>query len=527
METWSVIATVICLLALFKSLFHFLRNSEPKNKSPLPPGPKPIPIISMLSWLGKGLSEIEVMFRSLFSKYGPIITLYFGSYPTILIANGAMAHEALVKNSIHFSGHVKPGMTVKIITSNQHTVSFAEGLLWRLLRRNMAAFIHPSRISSYSRIRRRALSTLIDSLKASSQSHVGPSVGSIEVYKHFQLTVFSIFAFMCFGENIDEKSIHQIVKATVDMIECGSRFQMLDLWPRLAKTILYYRWKEFLHMRKDLEESILPHIKARKKARDDQRTLKVKKKDNNGQDVPKYVDTLLELELEEEGKRALTEDEMVNLCNEFMAAGSYSTWTMLQWIMANVVKYPDIQEKLLKEIKDVIGETAEEVKEEDLPKLQYLRAVVLEGLRRHPPSHFAVPRLMTEDVALGGYTVQKGSTVIFMVSEMAWDPKVWEEPMKFKPERFMAKEGEAFDITCSREIKMLPFGAGRRICPGYSLGMLHLEYFVANLTLRFQWNPVQGDDIDLTEKHVELFVVMKYPLRAQISLRTQIEESCW
>ncbi|PRQ60117.1 putative cytochrome P450 [Rosa chinensis] len=78
---------------------------------------------------------------------------------------------------------------------------------------------------------------------------------------------------------------------------------------------------------------------------------------------------------------------------------------------------------------------------------------------------------------------------------MGWDPKVWEDPMAFKPERFLSGgAGEGFDITGSREIKMMPFGAGRRICPASGLAMLHLEYFVANLVWRFEWKAVDGDD---------------------------------
>jgi len=90
--------------------------------------------------------------------------------------------------------------------------------------------------------------------------------------------------------------------------------------------------------------------------------------------------------------------------------------------------------------------------------------------------------------------------------------------MEFKPERFLVEgsdKGVDFDITGSKEIKMMPFGAGRRICPAYALAMLHLEYFVANLVWQFQWDPVEGDDVDLSEK-VEFTSVMKNPLRARI-----------
>ncbi|WRX22831.1 Cytochrome P450 - like 10 [Theobroma cacao] len=93
---------------------------------------------------------------------------------------------------------------------------------------------------------------------------------------------------------------------------------------------------------------------------------------------------------------------------------------------------------------------------------------------------------------------------------MGWDPKVCEDPMVFRPDRFLNSDGgkEVFDVTGSKEIKMIPFGAGRSICPAYGLAMLHLEYFVANLA-------VDGDDIDLSEKQ-EFTKVMKNPLQADI-----------
>ena len=232
------------------------------------------------------------------------------------------------------------------------------------------------------------------------------------------------------------------------------------------------------------------------------------------------MDTLLELRHPEEDNRKITDNEMVSLCSEFLAGGIDTTATTMPWIMANLVKYPEIQHKLFAEMKGVMGDgTSEEVKEEDLGKLPYLKAVVLEGLRRHPPGLFLEARGVKEDIEFENYVIPKNATVNFMATEMGRGADVWEDPMAFKPERFMGGgAAAAFDVTGSREIKMMPFGAGRRMCPGYGLGILHLEYYLANMIWRFEWKSVDGDDVDLSEK-VEFTVVMKNPLKAIISPR--------
>uniref|UniRef100_A0A803R212 Cytochrome P450 n=1 Tax=Cannabis sativa TaxID=3483 RepID=A0A803R212_CANSA len=150
--------------------------------------------------------------------------------------------------------------------------------------------------------------------------------------------------------------------------------------------------------------------------------------------------------------------------------------------------------------------------------MSYLKGVILEGLRRHPPAHFVLPHAVSEDVVLGGHLVPKNGSVNFMVAEMGWDPKVWEDPMEFKPERFINGDGSKveFDVSGNREIKMMPFGVGRRICPAHALAMLHLEYFVANLVWKFEWNKV--NDVDLSEVQ-EFTVVMKNPLHSCLTLR--------
>ncbi|KAI3995640.1 hypothetical protein MKX01_013686 [Papaver californicum] len=185
--------------------------------------------------------------------------------------------------------------------------------------------------------------------------------------------------------------------------------------------------------------------------------------------------------------------------------------------MANLVKYQDIQSKLYDEIRTSDSDDGE-IKEEDLKELPYLKAVILEGLRRHPPGHFVLPHAVTQDIELDGNVVLKEVTVNVMIAEIGWDSKLWEDPMMFKPERFLNEE--LSDVTGNKEVKMIPFGAGRRMCPASGLAMLHLEFFVANFIKEFKWTAKVGDDIDLSEKQ-EFTIVMKNPLWAHVSPRQQ------
>ena len=102
------------------------------------------------------------------------------------------------------------------------------------------------------------------------------------------------------------------------------------------------------------------------------------------------------------------------------------------------------------------------------------------------------------------------------MAEIGCNGSTWSDPFEFKPERFTeGGEGEAIDLTGTKEIKMMPFGAGRRICPGMALALMHLEYFVANLVNEFEWKELDEEKVDLTEK-LEFTVIMKKPLRAHV-----------
>ena len=335
---------------------------------------------------------------------------------------------------------------------------------------------------------------------------IGAEMGPVQPVDQFRFAMFCLLVGMCFGGKLEEDQIREIETIQRRILLRSRRISIISLLPRLRKLFFPKDFEEASQMRKDQEGIMLPLIRSRQG-----------RKEELNECVLSYADTLLDVQLPEgDERRKLSEGEMVSLCSEFLNGGTDTTSTALEWILANLVKLPHIQAKLFEEIRGVLGEGKEYVEEEDLQKIPYLKAVIMEGLRRHPPSHFLLPHSVAEDTTLDGFVIPKNTLVNFMVADIGWDGKIWEDPMVFKPERFLNKEG--FDVSGRKEMKMIPFGAGRRICPGYELAILHLEYFVANLVLKFQWKAVEGDVVDLSEKQ-EFTIVMKNPLQVQLCPR--------
>ncbi|KAJ0077099.1 hypothetical protein Patl1_35485 [Pistacia atlantica] len=514
METWFIIIISLCIAALIKAFFNLL---YPNNIPRLPPGPFTFPIIGSYLLHRKSSLELQHFIRTrLQPKYGPILTLHINcNSPSIFISDPSLAHQALIQTGAVFADRPAASIIRRISSCNQHSInSAAYGPTWRLLRRNlMAEILHPLRVKSFANARKRVLLTLLDCFNYHSKS--GDAFRLMDPFRSANL---SLLVLMCFGDKLDQKKIKEVEDHQFRMLMSFRRFSILDLWPRITKIVFCQKYKEFLRMHQRQCEVFMPLIEERRKFKEERvRNSKLRVMEvNDNEYVQAYVDTLFDLQLPEE-KRKLNEKEITTLCSEFISAGTITTSTALQWVMANLVKYPHIQQKLFTEIKGIVGDEEREVKEEDLTKMPYLKAVILETLRRHPPLGFVVPHAVTEDIVLNGYLIPKNASINFMVTDMGLDPKGWDDPMSFRPERFLEK-AQVFDITGSREIKMMPFGVGRRICPGLGLAILHLEYFVANFIWHYEWKAVEGDEINLEEKQ-EILTVMKIPLQAHLNRR--------
>ncbi|CAI0431882.1 unnamed protein product [Linum tenue] len=515
MDFWLILISILCIGA---SIFSLWINSKGTSKN-LPPSPPTLPIVGNFLLLLKSsnnFSSLKPLLRQLSSKYGPIITLYLGSRPSIFITSRETAHQALVRSGSTFASRPPAMETSRIIFTNQNTVATSPyNPIWRVLRHNFMSLTHPSRLHLYSDCRRWAAKVLIEKIAASTTIGSGDGKKAIHIVDHFQHAFFCLLTYMCFGEKLDEKLLVDIERTQRATIGNFIRFNVLNFMPKLTRILFRNLWIELLEIRQGLDVTLLPLIKSRQERSKERGSGVVVL------DPPKwYLDTILELQVPGEGRK-FTDFELVSLCSEFLNSGTDTTVTTLQWVMANLVKHQRIQKMLQREIDSVV-QPGDEIQEEDLKEMPYLKAVILETLRRHPPGHFILPRAVTEDTKLGGYDIPKTAIINVTVAEMGRDPQVWEDPMEFKPERFLGDgvdgKTEEFDFKGVKGIKMMPFGAGRRVCPAITVAILHLEWFVANLVREFEWRAEEGVEVDLSEKQ-DFTTGMRNPLKVVVTPR--------
>lgn len=492
------------------------------KKLPLPSGPLALPLLGNLMWMNNSSSDLGPAIDKLSHQYGPIFTIQIGPSRVVFISDRFLAHEVLVEKGLNFSDRPPADEIMPVIIANEYSISNnSYGPFWRLFRRNLISqVLHPSRLKLFSPARASVLKSLIEKLRSDAQANGGKE---IVVLERFRYAVFCLFFFMCFGQEPSEKTVREIREVQRKLFIDWERYNVFAFSPNIAKWVFSGRWKELQDLFRRRGNILVPLIKSRREKQE----KASKEVGRGGKDggFACYVDSLMAIVLPpEQGGRKLTDEQIVGFCWEFLTAGIDSTAMLLQIIMANLVKHQEIQSKLLEEIQKQGKE--ELLEEEDAGNMRYLTAIVMETFRRHSLQHFVLHHVAREEMEIAGYRIPKGTLVNFAASRMALDGKVWENPMEFLPERFVPAEGEeeVADLTGTREIKLMPFGVGRRICPGLGVTTMHLAYFVANLVKEFEWKKAGNGDVDLSEK-TEFLIGMKNPLQAVLSTRLDTERS--
>ncbi|KAI4303817.1 hypothetical protein MLD38_039407 [Melastoma candidum] len=483
------------ILPLVVIIFLLIQTNSKRSDKNLPPGPRRLPILGNLHQLGplphRSLTELS-------RKYGPLVYLRLGSIPVLVISTAEAAREALKTHDRAFSG--RPNLFVAgVLTYGFSDVSFgAYGDTWRALRKIMVTeLLGPKRVQSFELVRAEEIRRMLDTV-----SSFAARLSPVNITELAVLLANDVVCRVTFGKRCSQGEGKSKFHETICQIQAAlGGFCVRDLFPGMrwfnkvngfeAKVEKYFRDLDGLY-----EEIIAEHKGAA-----------------GGRGDEDLVDVLLRLQGDPDQEITLTNEQIKGVMTDTFNAGTDTSASSIVWTMTELMRHPAIMKKAQDEVRSVArGRSV--FPESDLPNLNYLKSVVKESLRLHPPLPLLVPKTTIENCRIMGYDIPKGTTVFINETAISTDPRSWESPGDFKPERFL-KEGSPDIDFKGQDYEFLPFGAGRRGCPGINFGVVVIELSLANLLNGFDWELPPGtniEDVDLEEEY-GLTTCKKNPLR--------------
>ncbi|KAG8497276.1 hypothetical protein CXB51_008535 [Gossypium anomalum] len=465
------------------------------RKGTLPiPGPRGFPVFGSLFTLSRGLAHRSLAAMAWSRANTQLMAFSLGSTPVVVASDPHTAREILT--SPHFADRPIKQSAKSLMFSR--AIGFApNGTYWRLLRRIASSHLFaPKRILAHEPGRQLDCTVMLRNIANEQKLH-----GSVCLRKHLQFAALNNIMGSVFGRRYDQRKDTEELEELRDMVREG--FELLGAfnWSDYLPWLIYF-YDPFRINQRCLQ--LVPRVRKLVKGIIEQhRRLSESKMLSDNAD---FVDVLLSLD----GEEKLQEDDMVAVLWEMIFRGTDTTALLTEWVMAELVLHPEVQAKLQLEIDSATRNKT--LTDADVAKLPYLQAVVKETLRIHPPGPLlSWARLSTSDVQLSnGMLVPANTTAMVNMWAITHDPKVWKDPVEFKPERFLEAE---VDVR-GGDLRLAPFGAGRRVCPGKNLGLVTVQLWVAKLMQGFKWvQDSVAHPVDLSEV-LKLSCEMKFPLHA-------------
>ncbi|KAL5735694.1 hypothetical protein ACOSQ2_030482 [Xanthoceras sorbifolium] len=461
-------------------LFVFMTLRSWKKSKNLPPGPWKLPLIGNMHQLVGSLPHRRL--RDLSKKYGPLMHLQLGELSLILISSPEMAKEMMKHHDINFAQrpHFLGG---DIITYNYTDIAFSPyGDYWRQLRKICTLeLLSSKRVQSFRSIREEEVSNVIRSIA----SNTGLPINLTQIL--FSLTN-DITARAAFGGKCKDKTA--FISYTQKVIELTEGFSLADMFPSVKLLEVLSGIRSELQKVRQEADKILDNIINEHTACKDTGTV-------GGCEEKDLVHVLLNLQDQGDLEVPLTTDNIKAVIQGLFMAATETSSTMLNWAVLEMLKNPRVLEKAQAEVRQVFDRKGN-VDEAGLHELEYLKSVIKETFRLHPATPLLVPRECRESCKIDGYDIPIGSKVLVNAWAIGRNPKYWTDTESFYPERFL---GRSIDYK-GANFELIPFGAGRRMCPGLTFGIANIELPLANLLYHFDWklpNGTKNEDLDMTE----------------------------
>ncbi|CAA0395074.1 unnamed protein product [Arabidopsis thaliana] len=482
----EIILVTLCLTTLLALLLlkSILKRTTTNNLN-LPPSPWRLPVIRNLHQLSLNTHR---SLRSLSLRYGPLMLLHFGRTPVLIVSSADVAHDILKTYDVICANRPKTKVIDKILRGGRDVAFAPYGEYWRQMKSIcIQNLLSNKMVRSYEKIREDKIKLMIEKLeKASSSSSPSP----VNLSQLLMTLTNDIICRAALGrkystkeDGVDVENIVRAFSALVGEFPIGEYIPSLSWIDKIRgqdhkMEEVDKRFDEFL------ERVVKEHEDANKETRSD------------------LVDKLLTIQSDKSALKLI-------IWVSIKTTGTATSLSFLEWAMTELMRNPKVMKKLQEEIRSSSSQGLF-VTEKEAEKMDYLQAVIKEALRLRPPAPLMVPRVLSEDVSDKPIM---GTQVIINAWAIQRDTTTWGiDAEEFRPERHL---DSILDFQ-GQDFKFIPFGSGKRICPGIGFTSALIGVTLANIVKRFNWRmdvEPQRVQHDLTEA-TGLVVFRKFPLIA-------------
>ncbi|XP_010253989.1 PREDICTED: probable (S)-N-methylcoclaurine 3'-hydroxylase isozyme 2 [Nelumbo nucifera] len=466
----ALLALFILFLLSILSLVLFLKPSSKK----LPPGPFSWPIIG--TQLPSPTMKPNLELFKLAQRYGPLMLFRFGFENVVVASNHVAAMEVLKNQDRVLSGRFKAN-SVRVKGYIEYSMVWADCTdYWKMVRKILRTELFSTKmLDVHAHVREEKVSELMKFLRRKE----GEEVNFVDVIFGCILNMLGALIYSKDVYDFEDKTdINLGMKGMIrQLMILAATPNIADLYP------IFFDGSDFQGLRKEsaacvkrMSESWAAIINERRK--------------NNDHTKNDLLQVLLD--------SGFSDPQIDAIFLETFGPGSDTSASTIEWALAELLRNPEKLVKLHEELDRVIGRN-NTVKDSDLPNLPYLHACVKETLRLHPPVPFLIPHIALESCEVMNYTIPKGSEVLVNLYAIGRDPTTWDNPNSFLPERFLNSEVD----YQGNHFQYIPFGAGRRMCPGMSLGTRVVRLILAALVHTFDWSLPGGmhqDELDMADR---------------------------
>ncbi|XP_057781069.1 nicotine N-demethylase CYP82E3-like [Salvia miltiorrhiza] len=491
---------IIALIVLYNHRRRSINTDTNTNKGNFAPEPSGAwPIIGHLHLLGEKI-PISRILGAMADKLGPVFTLRLGVHRAVVVSSREAVKDCFTTNDRVLAK--RPSSTAGIYLGYNHAgFGFAHGPYWREVRKLvLAEVLTPRRLDSLRPVREAELAASLGELHELVRGSDDDQEREVAISERLERLTLDTIMMMLAGKRCAErgggdaaaeeeaKSLRHIIK---QFMYISGQFVVSDSIPFPP-----LRWLD-----------LQGHIKSMKRIADELSEIcegwigehvERRRIDDGGLGIERdFIDVMLSAIDDKFMRFGHTRETIIKatLLN-LILAGSDTTSTHMTWILSLLLNNTRAMQQTQAEIDDKVGKDRW-VQESDIKNLVYLQAVVKEALRLFPPGPLAVPHEAMEDCRVAGYHVARGTRILVNVWKLHRDPRVWEEPDEFVPERFLTRHADV-DFT-GHHHEFIPFGSGRRSCPGITFATQVTHLTMARLIQGFEFRTPLDEPVDMTE----------------------------